>query len=76
MPKVVLVNGDDDYWSEVAEGYDDGIELWLIGANATVSARHQRWLRQEIGGEYSKLRDRVRFRSLRELMGGDAYDAM
>jgi len=74
--KLFVVNGDDDYWNEVAEGYDDGIELWLIGANATVSARHKRWLRQEIGGEYSKLRDRVRFRSLRELMGGDAYDAM
>jgi hypothetical protein len=76
LRKTDLVNGDDDYWNEVAEGYEDGVELWLVGANSTVSARHRRWLRPLIGNQYSRLQRTVKTRSLRELMGGEAYDAM
>jgi hypothetical protein len=74
--KLDLVNGDDGYWNDMAEIYDS-VELWLVGANSTVSARHKRWLKPYIDGEYNKLREVVRFRSLRDVMGGDdAYDAM
>jgi len=74
--KLDLVNGEDDYWNEVAEAYDDGAELWLIGANSTVSARHRRWLKSATENPYSRLHDAVKTRSLRELMGDEAYDAM
>ena len=74
--KLDLVNGDDDYWTQVADGYEDGVELWLIGANSTVAARHGRWLNHAIGNPYSRLQQTVKTRSLRELMGDEAYDAI
>jgi hypothetical protein len=72
--KLDTVNDTDAYWMEVSESYD-AVELWLVGANSTVRERHKRWLADDVGGDFNHLSEKVKFKSLREVMGV-AYDEM